>query len=350
MAIRIDSDNKLSHKDRLKQEGIVFGHSSTYNGTPSAAATIGQLIPPVGFNLWIDQASITSDAEEVANVQFAISETWAFGTSNANILSRRGTASKAAGFFATINEYATGGSSCGFSVRDAMSGAAKLVSSFGGALITDDMRYNARYKMLQLGDSVTVGSVGAIGSFTGSDIFPWQVRDSLLDSGCDIRLINKGLGGKNSTDLENYRLARGVDVPAHLVLYSMGINDVGGGTFNEATYRANVTAMIQHTKRMYGRRVFVLLGPSPVYQTARHDNLELLRAAAADLVSDLGDNRVFYYNMGESFDRLDTSFYSSTDLSERPTDMVHPNKAGHLLLSAGINAFIEENGIISLIR
>lgn len=350
MPIRVTSDNKLSHFDRLKQEGLVFGYSSTYNGTPAAGATIGQVIPPVGFNLWISDASITSAADEVANVQFAVSESWAFGDSNANILTRRGTASKSSGFHAIINAYANGGTSIGFSVRDAMSGAAKLVPSLGGVLVTDDMRLNARYKLLLLGDSVACSSVGASGTFTGSDMFPWQVRDYLLDNRCDIRLINKALGGKSSTDLENYRLARGVDVDAHLVAYGMGINDVGGGTFNEATYRANVTAMIQHTKRMYSRRVFLLLGPPPVFQDARHNNLELLRAAASDLVADMVDDRVLYHNMGNAFDRKDQNFFSSTDISTRPTDMVHPNKAGQLLLSAGINDFIEGNQIIKKIR
>lgn len=319
----------LTPKDRIRVEGLPLGFSGTPQTSPfTAAQTIGQLIMPAGQLAYVDSVSITSDSDTPINVQFAMSDDWAYGTNSANILTKRGYVTRQDDFSVIVQEFSSPNTSLGFSVRDAItpSPAAKLIPNLSGGILTDDFFYDADLVYLCLGDSTTVGSLGTAGTYSSSQIYPWMIRDWYRSEGYSIRLINKGLGGKTSTDLENYRLfQRGVDLAADIVTYSMGINDVAA-TFDAEVYTTNVMNMIAHTYNFNPDRRFILCGPTPVYEDGRATRLQQLRDTAQGIVNTLADPKVTYIDLGAGFDRLDTSKYSSTDVSP---NLIHPNITGH---------------------
>lgn len=198
-----------------------------------------------------------------------------------------------------------------------------------GYRFTNDLNFTAQKTVLMIGDSICKGSLGVRNSFNGSDIYPWKVRDYFKSKGQDTRLVNKGAGGRTSTDGRAWMLQQFYDIlNADLILWNFGMNDVTGGfgAGKQQTYSDNIDAAIAWKQGKYPNAILLMLGPTPAQENTREAALEIARTIVEQRVANAADEKVMYLNLGDAFDRSVNANFSSTDSAG---DRLHPSILGH---------------------
>lgn len=226
--------------------------------------------------------------------------------------------------------------------------------------ITADFNYNAKYTMVVIGDSITYSNMGndANGkTYTGNNLWAFQVRDMLRNSGKDVRLVNKGFGGADS-----YVASLAVDsnsiydgISGDLFIISLQTNDYGGGAISTSAHTANIAKIVAHIKRDNPNASIVLMNCSArdfgnTNQTTLQTYRDALRSwynaynggnpRAADL---------WFYDQSQAFSLAavasgDTNF----TLTERVvtganSGRLHPSGLGQGLLFQNTNGDIDNN-------
>jgi len=195
--------------------------------------------------------------------------------------------------------------------------------------ISSDLNFSAKNTMMIIGDSNHQGT-NVNGATSRDHLFTHIFKNHLNTLGADIRIIEKSIAGKSSSDFLTYKNAGKLDLNKEpsLILYGVGANDT-----DSTTYSDNLNDFIAYKNRMYPNSYLLVLGPV-LHSTgsAKETICASIRTAAASIVSSASNPKIKYINMGAvpGFSaNTDTNF--TTDDGTTNTTRVHHNKAGHAL-------------------
>lgn len=191
----------------------------------------------------------------------------------------------------------------------AVSGTQYFGAGAVGYQLADSINFGARKVILFLGDSIWNGA----GPSSVQTCIPWLVNKFYRDRGIDCRYILKAYSGSTSSGHESYRQGGKYDFDqADLIFYNPGMNDALQA-YATATSMANVQALIAWKQKRYPKARLVICGPTPAQAAATEGALASLRSAEQAYVAGLGDPRVLFCDLGNSFDRATAANYASSD-------------------------------------
>jgi len=195
-----------------------------------------------------------------------------------------------------------------------------------GYRVTDDFDYGANRVILFIGDSVGEGS----GASAKETTLMWQIRQWYRETqGVRVRVVNLCNGGSNSSQGEAKRLDSLFDLDqVDMIVYNHGINDSNSSTL-PSTYTGNIQKMITWKQKVFPNAHMLIQGITPIEDNTRNGYAEVLRSASATLIENTNDPLITYVETKNSFDRLNPSFYTVTDV---PGQRVHPNDTGYSLI------------------
>ena len=211
-----------------------------------------------------------------------------------------------------------------------------------GYVITDDINYNAP-PALWLGTSITWG----VGATADSNNYTFMLRNYIRDTlGIDIRNVNKGVSGSQSSQLEFLRVYQNWEdfkVAPRIVVFEHGVNDFLQG-IDTGTYKANILKTLTYCHRRYPNCSFLLLNPFPNGTSGTESGLVNYRAAMGNLynygISDLTlKARTYWVNTTSSV------WNAATQSGTYTVDGTHPNNSGRVLIYNAIRNFIVANNI-----
>jgi lysophospholipase L1-like esterase len=331
-----------SFAEFLLREGEPIQRFSNGSATPAAGAVNTQIaataaIPLIGKTLYLQ--SVHASANQLCVAQIGIG-----GSADGRFLGFTGQFVTGPGQQIIIPvgmayrgfQVETG--VVGLNVRRMLSAAPGTDVIYGavtanGNVITDDFNFAANKRVLFIGDSTLNGT----GPTKTEKMWPFIVRNHLVDLGYDVRNILKSVSGSTTTDHELWRAGGYHDVadPA-LCVYSVGINDAGAAV-SDATYTANLTAFWEWFSDRYSQGKMIVTGVTPLENNTSETRAAGLRAAASAYVTSVNSPRLKYINLGGAFDRTVSSNYAASDT---PGSRVHPNDTGHAAVaSTFITAF-----------
>jgi len=222
---------------------------------------------------------------------------------------------------------------------------------FSAIKMTADLNFNADKVIMWIGDSITRGSsiggsalVGGGGAGSNletavkpTDHFTFQVRNNFQRRGIDCRLVLKAMGGFKSTDM-NAAINEGfLDIEkADVIFYQLGTNDASAtsAVVSDATYSANLDAVIDFRLRKYPNAKLVFVGATPFNDNTAEARLVQLRTIMAAKAST--PNNIYYVSLESAFDRTVMTNYNASD-------GVHPNIASNILMANVINSWVSAN-------
>jgi len=216
--------------------------------------------------------------------------------------------------------------------------------TFNGVVFTDSQNFDANNLCLWVGDSITEMS----GLPQNNIAYKYQlhthmINNYLISKGKDTRLSVQAKGGTTSTQGESARLRGFFDGPgkAQYYFYHFGANDAAQSVAS-ATYTTNIGKFITWALSKNATAKIIILGITPVENNTTNTNAITLRSAANTYVNGLGLSNVFYCELGNAFDRTDSSFYSTADAAG---SRIHPNVAGMAAIYNVISGFLLSNNI-----
>jgi len=214
-----------------------------------------------------------------------------------------------------------------------------LMAYAAGWRLTDDLDYSAEKVYLHLGDSITGPGTGIV---TKADEYDWKTLEYFRAQGSSVRMLNMSVSGSASTLHESRRSLGAYNFPqADLIGYSLGTNDAGQ-LIPTATYKTNVKNMIAWKQARYPNAKMIVYGVTPRENNTVETACALLRTAASQAVTEAADSKVFFCDLGSSFDRTVTTNYATTDTAG---DRTHPSVVGHTAVFSVISAFLTANNI-----
>lgn len=173
---------------------------------------------------------------------------------------------------------------------------------------------------LAIGDSVTWCNYES--GATGTDLYATKIADSIRANYGNIKHINKGLGGNDSTELLNnlYWYAR---MAPDLVTIAIGMNDCASQAIPVATYQSNLSAIIDKLRQKNPNVVIILCAPSGTTSSTRTSYIADYRTAMQTVAT---SKNVAFCNFTATGGVTDANAATYT------TDGIHPNKTGHTML------------------
>jgi lysophospholipase L1-like esterase len=227
----------------------------------------------------------------------------------------------------------------------------RAIAYFSGIKMTADLNFNADKVIMWIGDSITRGSSIGGTALTGgggggsnlqtavkpTDHFTFQVRNNFQRRGIDCRLVLKAMGGFNSIDMNAAINTGFLDIEkANVIFYQLGVNDAlaGSGTVSDATYSANLDAVIDFRLRKYPTAKLVFIGATPLNNNTNETRLAQLRTIMASKANT--PNNIFYLSLESAFDRTVLTNYNLSD-------GIHPNIANNILMANAINSWVSSN-------
>jgi lysophospholipase L1-like esterase len=219
----------------------------------------------------------------------------------------------------------------------------KIDVNVNGVVITDSLNYDANNLVLWVGDSITEMSGLPQNNYAKKyELHTHMINNYLISKGKDTRISIQAKGGTTSTNGESARLRGFFDAPgkAQYYFYHFGMNDCT--TSDPTNYVLNIGKFITWALYKNPSAKIIILGISPAENSTTNTNAIVLRAAANSYVSGLNLSNVFYCELGNAFDRTNSSFYSSADAAG---SRVHPNIAGMAAIYNVISSFLYSNNI-----
>lgn len=222
---------------------------------------------------------------------------------------------------------------------------------------SSDTNYLAKHKVLFVADSNTQGTSMQNGK-TKEDLYSQKFVNWLLENGVSARRIEKSIGGKSSTDYNNFLNQGKLDINGvSLIVYGLGMNDltgVGAESSSVTTYLANLDNFILWKKKKYPNAILIVCSP---FITSNGSAKELwlanyLRPAIATKITTTADPNILYLNFAGvisapyNFANSGDTYFSDND-SSTPNNRVHHNKAGHEIDFALMRDFAIANDIIT---
>lgn len=218
--------------------------------------------------------------------------------------------------------------------------------------VTADFRYDAKFRVLQIGDSIDTGGMGNDPSgnpYIGKDLYPFIITDWLNTLGISCRLINKAVAGENSRHVRQRANAGLYSDNADLIICKIGVNDIPSTTVTVAEYKENLKSVIDMVKRTNPKASIVFLCPGTTDLTTVVANIASYRAACQEVATTAAyygggtANRVYFYDPSTAFSlnataTADTNF----QIVERVAGArLHWSGAGHALVAAGLKPVIQ---------
>jgi lysophospholipase L1-like esterase len=168
---------------------------------------------------------------------------------------------------------------------------------------------------LTIGDSTT-WTVG-----TGDGLYTHLVYKYICDNYKQIKFINKGIGGSNSSNLVTNINWLGKFEPDILTI-GIGMNDANGGGSDVTTYKANLTYMINNYRKKNPNVFIILCTPNTIDVTqGGRSNIALFRTAMQEVGASMNCQVARFENA-----------WSTGQVATYTQDGVHPNDSGHSLL------------------
>ena len=220
---------------------------------------------------------------------------------------------------------------------------ASVLINYDGVVMTDDINYDAKNKMLWIGDSILNGT----GPTLTENFYPFITRNYMITQGCSIQNIIKAISGSTTaqhlkqTQLQNYNI-KGVKQ----IIISLGTNDAGQ-SISKATYKANLKAMIDILLNNEDLPNILILSNPPVENNTTNSFVTQYVTALAEIESEYNSSRVKTLNISTAFDRTSSSFYASTDT---PGGRVHPNDSGNAAIYTVINTYLQTVSGLAIIN
>lgn len=202
----------------------------------------------------------------------------------------------------------------------------------------EDINFDAKNRLLFIGDSIMIGSTGAS---TKSKHFVWQTKESLKNQ--DTQIINKGVSGSTSQLARSYINEGMYDFANSNVSYifeNHGSNDVTQFTSVE-NFNAYLDDLIDLKRRLYPNSKLIFFGSSPLQNSANNTSANVFRNLKRDKVAVLKDPNILYCNLGNAF-VPSSEYYVTSDASGNG---VHPNDLGNEAISNVIKQFITDNNL-----
>lgn len=209
----------------------------------------------------------------------------------------------------------------------------KCGTHMSGVMITNDLNFAAKRKIVWYGDSISDYTVDT--GLTIDQYYGYIVRDWLMTNNPDnddYRIVVRAIGGKTSSDFEKLRKSGRlyVDSP-DIIFYQHGIND-HAQAIGTSVAQANYTAFIDYKKRVWPNAVLIMLGCTPRENNTQNSGLAAYRNAMIAAVSAANDPLVKYVTLESSFDRTAvTGIWAASDGAAG--DRLHP---GTVTAQAGI--------------
>lgn len=168
-----------------------------------------------------------------------------------------------------------------------------------------------------MGDSTTWTA-----ATTGEDLYASLVRKQMGTLGHPIKLINKGYGGQNSTDMWNFLDWQALNIDADLYTICVGMNDCNNQAVSVSNYTTNMNNIIQKIQRRRPDAEIVLCNIMPTADGNRTPYVANYRSVLAGLPSTYN---IYWCDWSNAYSGSQFSTYTYDGI-------VHPNTAGHSLL------------------
>jgi hypothetical protein len=221
---------------------------------------------------------------------------------------------------------------------------AEVDVNINGLVLTDSLNFDANNLCLWVGDSITEMSGLPQNNIAKKfELHTHMVNNYLISKGKDTRLSIQAKGGTTSTQGESARLRGFFDAlgKAQYYFYHFGANDASQGV-SSSVYTSNIDKFITWALYKNPTSIIIILGITPVENNTTNTNAIALRSSANTYVNGLGLSNVFYCELGNAFDRTNSSFYSTADTSG---SRIHPNVAGMAAIYNVISTFLLANNI-----
>ena len=216
--------------------------------------------------------------------------------------------------------------------------------NFNGLVLTDSQNFDGNNLCLWVGDSITAMSGLPQNNIAKKfELHTHMVNNYLISKGKDTRLSVQAQGGTTSTQGESARLRGFFDGPgkAQYYFYHFGANDASQGV-SSSVYTSNIGKFITWALSKNPTSTIIILGITPIENNTINTNAIALRSAANTYINGLGLSNVFYCELGNAFDRTNSSFYSTADTAG---SRIHPNVAGMSAIYNVISGFLLSNNI-----
>jgi hypothetical protein len=339
---------------RKLSEGIPLGSNVINKSFNNANIALNEILQQVtlqaGRMAYLEGMTFTNSSDTPVNIQTLISTnaimsatggSLGYPTSSSGFDSRV-QVSRGSSVFIPVNGWLQENTLISTTFREAYSaftGGVSVVLS--GTSFTNDPNWSADKIMVVDGDSISVGSLGSFGTYTSYDMFFWKMRNYFKSKGYNIRLVNKGAGGRNS--LDSVRWMRNMDwystiEPISLYCYQMGMNDPASLTISQS--EANLREKIAWKQSIHPKAKMIVFGTTQSQINNTESSLVSLRSMYRSVVNEINDPNISFLDLSHNyltnpdysdlnqfaFNRLDNQNYTSTDTAGAAT---HPNVLGN---------------------
>lgn len=204
---------------------------------------------------------------------------------------------------------------------------------------------NGKRKIVTLGDSIT-----AAGKYTGGYVWLMQHYLNALYPNQQIEIINAGISGNKSTDMQQRFQRDVIDQKPDLVTINVGVNDVWHAFFDFntqkfdpegkvpkgvplAVYRQKLTEMVK-AAQAEGIKV-ALLSPTPIREVLDGPENRRLPEYIATMRQVAIDNKCLYIDLNSPFREVLITFQKNAGRSFNllAADGIHPNQAGNRIIA-----------------
>lgn len=204
---------------------------------------------------------------------------------------------------------------------------------------------NGKHKIVTLGDSIT-----AAAKYTGGYVWLMQRYLNTLYPHQKIEIINAGISGNKSTDMQQRFQHDVVEQKPDLVTINVGVNDVLHSflEFNnqkidtQSNFPKNVTLEVyrqkltEMVKAAQGEGIKVaLLSPTPIREALDSPENLLLPQYIAAMRQVAIDYKCIYIDLNSPFREVMMNFqkHGGRSFNLLTTDGIHPNQAGNRIIA-----------------
>ena len=188
--------------------------------------------------------------------------------------------------------------------------------------ITNDLFLNSKNKICLLGDSITWTNAN---DAYGVDLFGFKIVNQLRKDGKSVRLINKGFGGAEASEVSALVKTGYIDVDYDLLILHIGMNDSNQQTTTLLRFKEVIREVISHRDTNRPKASVLICGAPSTDDPNRTPYIANYRTAASEVVAEYGAiKKVYYVDNSTAYANTATDHFN-----ESATPRVHPNKLGH---------------------
>ncbi|HLO46917.1 MAG TPA: SGNH/GDSL hydrolase family protein [Kamptonema sp.] len=202
-----------------------------------------------------------------------------------------------------------------------------------------------KHKIVTVGDSITEA-----GKYTGGYVWLLQRYLDMLYPDQKIEIINAGISGNKSTDMQARFQRDAIAKKPDLITINVGVNDVWSAFFDFSTnqlhpkgelpagvplpvYRQKLTEMVQAATAA-GIRV-ALLSPTPIREVLDGPENRRLPEYIATMRTIASQNNCLYIDLNSPFREVLMTYqkHAGRSINLLAADGVHPNQAGNRIIA-----------------